>query len=86
MSGNEKRELPVVNPNGVGRREMLQGLFVGVGASVALPLEAHEHAPEPAVIAAAEAKAKSADLKPEFLDAHQIALCRSAVEMGGGQP
>ena len=73
MSGNQKRELPVVNPNGVGRREMLQGLFAGVGASVALPVEAHTHAPEPALIAAAEAKAKAADWKAEFLDAHQLA-------------
>jgi len=74
VSGNPKRELPVVNENGVGRREMLQGLFVGVGASVALPAEAaHTHAPEPAVIAAAEAKAKAADWKAEFLDPHQLA-------------
>lgn len=76
MSGNQKRELPVVNPNptGVGRREMLQGLFAGVGASVALTAEGHTHAPpEPALIAAAEAKAKAADWKAEFLDPHQLA-------------
>jgi hypothetical protein len=75
VASKEKRELPVVNADGVGRRELLQGLFAGVGASVALPVVAEQTHPThtaPAV-AAAQAKAKAADWKPEFLNAHQFA-------------
>jgi hypothetical protein len=80
VSADKKLELPVVNtPSnggqaGVGRRELLQGLFAGVGASVALPAAAagHTHI-APAAIAEAQAKAKAPDWKPEFLDAHQLA-------------
>jgi hypothetical protein len=72
VSVDKKLELPVVN-DGVGRRELLQGLFAGVGASVALPAQAaHAHV-SPALIAEAQAKAKAPDWKPEFLDAHQLA-------------
>ena len=82
MSADKKLELPVVN-NGVGRRELLQGLFAGVGASVALPAEAaHAHV-SPALVAEAQAKAKAPDWKPEFLDSHQLAtlgvLCAQIV-------
>ncbi len=72
MSADKKVALPVVG-DGVGRRELLQGLFAGVGASVALTGEAaHTHV-SPAVVAEAQAKAKAPDWKPEFLDAHQLA-------------
>src|SRR5262245_10564993 len=71
VSADKKLELPMVH-DGVGRRELLQGLFAGVGASVALPAAAaHEHSP--AAVAEAQAKAKAPDWKPEFLDAHQLA-------------
>jgi hypothetical protein len=72
VAQNEKRELPVLNAGGASRREVLQGLFAGVGASVAWPAAAHTHFPEP-VVAAAQAKARSADWKAEFLDPHQLA-------------
>jgi hypothetical protein len=61
-----------VSPGHLPRREVLQGLFAGVGASVALPGVAEAHRMTPAV-AAAQAKAKAPDWKPEFLDAHQMA-------------
>lgn len=72
MPADKKREIPVVSVDGIGRREVLQGLFAGVGASVTLPAAAHTHAADPA-LAAAQVKAKSADWKAEFLDAHQLA-------------
>lgn len=75
----QKRELPVVNANangsasGLGRRELLQGLFAGVGATVALPVAGqHVHVTAPA-LAQAQAKANAPDWKPEFLDAHALA-------------
>lgn len=71
MSATKKVELPVVH-DGVGRRELLQGLFAGVGAGVALPAAAHTHV-SPAVVEQAQARAKAPDWKPEFLDAHQLA-------------
>lgn len=68
----ERLELPVVNANGLGRRELLQGLFAGVGASVALPVEGY--APiAPAAVAEAQAKANAPDWKAEFLDPYAIA-------------
>jgi hypothetical protein len=74
---DKKLELKVVNPDGLGRRELLQGLFAGVGASVALPTAAvpeatHTHVSPPA-IAEAQAKAVAPEWKPELLDAHQLA-------------
>ena len=75
----DKRELEVQGQRqpGVGRREVLQGLFAGVGAGVALPgvAEGHpiqQHA-KTAPPAAAAAKLQAAEWKPEFLDGHQFA-------------
>ena len=75
----DKRELKVLGQAepGVGRREVLQGLFAGVGAGVALPgvAEGHpvqQHA-KTAPPAAAAAKLQAAEWKPEFLDSHQFA-------------
>ena len=75
----DKRELEVQGQPqpGVGRREVLQGLFAGVGAGVALPgvAEGHpiqQHA-KTAPPAAAAAKLQAAEWKPEFLDGHQFA-------------
>src|SRR5262245_63180115 len=81
---DKKRALPVLNQPaeapadpGLARRRVLQGLFVGAGAGLTLPgvaeghpMQAHAHTAAPA---AAQAKAKAADWKPEFLDAHQFA-------------
>lgn len=68
----EKIELPVVNADGLGRRELLQGLFAGVGASVALPVEGYAPV-APAAVAEAQLKANAPDWKAEFLDAHALA-------------
>jgi hypothetical protein len=56
----------------MGRREILEGLFAGVGATVAFPATAHTHLTA-ASIAAAEVKAKAQDWKPAFLDPHPFA-------------
>jgi hypothetical protein len=77
MANKERRELPVVNADGVGRRELLQGLFAGVGASVALPAAAvpeaaHAHV-SPSAIAEAQARSQAPEWKAEFLDAHSLA-------------
>jgi Gluconate 2-dehydrogenase subunit 3 len=84
----EKRALPMVDANpaaGVGRREMLQGLVTGVGAGLAIPglADAHpmrEHLQEKSRVAAAKAKAKEPDWKPEFLDAYQMETLASLAE------
>lgn len=73
------------NPNGVGRRELLQGLLGGVGASLSLPLAGeahplHEHLQDPARIARATEKAKAPAGKPEFLDAHAFETLTSLAE------
>ena len=68
---DKKRELPVVNSAPLGRREVLQGLFAGMGG-MALPGVASAH-PMTHAVAATQAKAKAPDWKPEFLDAHQFA-------------
>jgi hypothetical protein len=69
---SDKPRVFLLNPNAVGRREILEGLFAGVGATVAFPTTAHTHLTATSV-AAAEAKAKSPDWKPVFLDPHQFA-------------
>ncbi len=68
----EKVRLPVANGTGVGRREVLQGLFAGLGAGFVLPGGVEAHTMEPA-FQAAVAKAKTPAAKPVFLDAHQFA-------------
>ena len=68
----EKVRLPVASAGGVGRREVLQGLFAGVGAGLVLPGGVEAHTMEPA-FQAAVAKAKTPAAKPVFLDAHQFA-------------
>jgi hypothetical protein len=78
----EKPALPVLGQPLLKRREVLQGLFAGVGAGVALPGVAETHPMTP-VVAEAQAKVKAPDWKPEFLDAHQLgtvtALCARIV-------
>ncbi len=68
----EKVQLPVVPAGGVGRRELLQALFAGMGAGLALPAWLEAHTMEPAFTAAV-AKAKTPDAKPAFLDPHELA-------------
>lgn len=68
------------------RREILQGLLAGVGASSSLPALAHAHPmqahlKDPAKVAAAGAKAKAPLATPEFLDAHQLETLTSLAEM-----
>jgi hypothetical protein len=84
---DSKRVLPVVNDRpeavGVGRRHVLQGLLAGVGAAIPGATAAHplaQGAPRPAAVQAAAAKAKAADWKPEFLDAHQLATVQALCE------
>jgi hypothetical protein len=69
---SDKPKTFVLNPNAVGRREILEGLFAGVGGSVMFPATAHAHV-SAAQVAAAEARAKAPDWKPAFLDPHQFA-------------
>jgi hypothetical protein len=84
----EKRSLPMVDKNpapGVGRRELLQGLITGVGAGFAIPglAEAHPmhaHLQEKSRVQKAQAKAKDAEWKPEFLDAYQAETLASLAE------
>ncbi len=62
---------------------MLQGLLAGVGAAIPGATAAHplaQGAPRPAAVQAAAAKAKAADWKPEFLDAHQLATVQALCE------
>jgi hypothetical protein len=71
----ERVQLPMANPEGaggVGRREVLQGLFAGLGASLLLPEGVDALVMEPA-FQAAVAKAKTPAARPVFLDAHQFA-------------
>jgi len=73
VATNEKPELPQTIGDGFGRRELLQGLFAGVGATVALPIAGeHVHVTAPA-LAEAQAKANAPDWKAEFLDPHAFA-------------
>jgi hypothetical protein len=61
----------------VGRRALLQTLVGGAGLGLALPSlgeshPMHEHLHDQSRVSAADAKAKTAAWKPEFLDAHQV--------------
>ena len=61
----------------VGRRALLQTLVGSAGLGLALPSlgESHpmtEHLHDQGKVSAADAKAKTAAWKPEFLDAHQV--------------
>jgi hypothetical protein len=67
-------DTPVV---AVGRRALLQTLVGGAGLGLALPSlgeshPMHEHLHDQSRVSAADAKAKTAAWKPEFLDAHQV--------------
>jgi hypothetical protein len=67
----------------LGRRQVLQGLIAGVGAAIPGATAAHplaQDTPRPAAVQAAAAKAKAADWKPEFLDAHQLASLQALGE------
>jgi Gluconate 2-dehydrogenase subunit 3 len=68
---SDKPRVPLLNPSAVGRREILEGLFAGVGATVVFPA-AHPHVTA-TEIAAAEARARAPGWKPAFLDPHQFA-------------
>ena len=68
---------------GVGRRQVLQGLLAGVGAAIPGATRAQAMTPaaaSPTAVQAAAAKAKAADWKPEFLDAHQLATVQALCE------
>jgi hypothetical protein len=65
----EKKQLPMADAGGMGRREMLQGL-TALGAGLAVPGGVHAHLVAPA---RAAAKAKAAGGALAFLDAHQFA-------------
>jgi hypothetical protein len=73
----EKVRLKVVDAGaaspGVGRREVLQGLFAGVGAGLVLPGGAEAHAIEPALAAAVAKVQTPGAAKLAFLDEHQFA-------------
>jgi len=69
---SDKIQLKVAKANGLGRREVLQGLFAGVGGGLALPGLVEAHTMEPAFTAAV-AKAKTPDAKPAFLGPHEFA-------------
>jgi hypothetical protein len=79
-----KRELPVVNApsggDGIGRRQVLQGLLAGAGAAIPGAALAHPAAATTAAAPAAAAKAKAPDWMPEFLDAHQLATLQALSE------
>lgn len=71
--------------SGIGRREALQALMTGLGASVATAwaADAHpmqQHLKDGARVATAETKANAARWKPEFLDAHQVQTLRALAE------
>lgn len=83
----KKRSLPVVKDDseraGVGRRQVLQGLLAGAGAAIPGATRAHPLSPasaSPAAVQAAATKAKAADWKPQFLDAHQLATLQALCE------
>lgn len=81
---DKTRSLPVPGADagpGVGRRELLQGLFAGVGAGLALPGAASGHPPlAPAVAAETQAKVEATDWTPAFLDPHQLATLDELAE------
>jgi len=80
---DKKRALPVINEaseaGGLGRRQVLQGLLAGVGAAIPGATRAHPMA-DPAAVQSAVDKARAADWKPEFLDAHQLAALQALCE------
>jgi Gluconate 2-dehydrogenase subunit 3 len=71
--------LPVANgasKRGLNRREMVQRLFAGTGAAIALPGVAaahpiHKHLADASVLEAADAQTAAQEWSPAFLDAHQ---------------
>jgi hypothetical protein len=85
---SEPNTLPIVNsaePSGLGRREVLQRALGAIGATLALPGLAaghpmQRHLSNPATVGDADAKARAAKFKPEFLDEHQYATLTSLAE------
>lgn len=72
--------------NHPSRRDVLQGLLAGVGASSAIPVlaETHPmqaHAKDHAKLAEAKASANAFPTTPAFLDAHQLETLTSLAEM-----
>jgi hypothetical protein len=75
----EKPEFKVINTkslHGLSRREMVQRLFGGAGAALAIPgvhaeHPIHRHLASAALLDRADAQAAAADWSPAFLDAHQ---------------
>jgi Gluconate 2-dehydrogenase subunit 3 len=84
----DKIELPVIDGakgQGLGRRQILQGLLGGVGAGLVIPGLAdahpiHDHLMDAAKVAAADAKASAPGAKPEFLDQQQFDTLASLAE------
>ena len=75
----------MAEPNKINRRDAIQILSGGLGASVAVPGLAadhpmHAHLADQAKVAAAEQKAAAVQYKPVFLDAQQFATVRSLAE------
>jgi hypothetical protein len=65
------------------RREMLQTLMASIGAGAVVPGLAAEHPfvrHSPMTLEQADAKAKDADYKPEFLDRHQFETLQTIAE------
>ena len=85
---SEPQRLPIVDPvepAGLGRRDVLQRMIGAVGAAVSLPGLAaghpmHQHLSNPSKVGDADAKARAAKFKPEFLDDHQYASLTSLAE------
>jgi hypothetical protein len=90
MSETTPKIIPVApiepEPSGIARRTMLQTLFGGVGAGLALPslVEAqhpvHAHLSSVGAVEQAQKKAAAAAYKPEFLDAHQMKTLEALAE------
>jgi len=71
----------MAEPNKINRRDAIQILSGGLGASVAVPGLAadhpmHAHLADQAKVAAAEQKAAAVQYKPVFLNAQQFATVR----------
>lgn len=65
------------DPSGLGRREVIQRLAMGVGGLLTFPFVAaahpiQHHLRDGAVIGLADANASAPDYTPEFLDPHQL--------------
>jgi len=77
MADNPELNVIIPKPSrGLSRREMVQRLFGGAGAALALPgvhneHPIHKHLADAAVLDRADTQAAAAEWSPAFLDAHQ---------------